>query len=107
MAGPKRYRPVPIIVNEIPRVDAVIISHNHYDHLDYQSVMDLNRKFAKNGLNWFVGLGTAEWFRSCGINENVNELDWWETKKFRDIEFCFTPAQHWCTRSLFDRYTYL
>lgn len=101
--GPKRYRPVPIKINDLPRVDAVVISHNHYDHLDYQSVIDLNRKFADHGIGWFVGLGTAEWFHSCGITKNVFELNWWESKKFKDLEFVFTPSQHWCTRTSFDR----
>jgi len=94
---------VPIKVNDLPRVDAVVISHNHYDHLDYQSVMDLNRKFSDKGIGWFVGLGTAEWFRSCGITQNVFELNWWESKNFKDIDFIFTPSQHWCSRSLLDR----
>lgn len=76
--GPCRFRPVPITIERLPNVDAVIISHNHYDHLDYKSVMDLNNKFGKKeeGLNWFVGLKGAEWFKSCGIIENVHELNW-------------------------------
>lgn len=102
-AGPKRYRPVPIVINRIPRVDAVIISHNHYDHLDYQSVIDLNKKFGPMGLNWFVGEGTASWFSSCGITQNVHELMWWKSKKFNNLEFVFTPAQHWCARGVADR----
>lgn len=105
--GPKRYRPVPIKINDLPRVDAVVISHNHYDHLDYQSVIDLNRKFADHGIGWFVGLGTAEWFHSCGITKNVFELNWWESKKFKDLEFVFTPSQHWCTRTSFDRFYFI
>lgn len=77
--GPIRFRPVPIEIEKIPKLDAVIISHNHYDHLDYNSVMSLDKKFGKNGantLNWFVGLGTECWFKSCGIKENVHELNW-------------------------------
>lgn len=48
-------------------------------------------------------MGTGDWFKSCGINENVNELTWWQSKKFRDIEFVFTPAQHWCRRGANDK----
>jgi N-acyl-phosphatidylethanolamine-hydrolysing phospholipase D len=107
-AGPKRFRPVPIPIERIPHVDAVVISHNHYDHLDHQSVLDLNKKLNKktqeNGVNWFVGKGTAEWFQSIGVSkEKVHELEWWESKKLNNLEFVFTPAQHWCRRSMFDK----
>lgn len=101
--GPKRFRPVPITIDRIPKVDAVVISHNHYDHLDHGSVMGLHRKFSKSGINWFVGLKSGEWFRSCGITANVHELNWWESKEFKGIQFVFTPAQHWCARGLLDR----
>ena len=93
-AGPKRFRPVPITIDRIPRIDAVIISHNHYDHLDHKSVLELHKRFGKESLNWFVGQGTRSWFSSCGITNNVHELNWWESKKLGDLEFVFTPAQH-------------
>lgn len=68
--------------------------------------MDLYKKFGENKkdpINWFVGSGTREWFESNGINSNVHELTWWESIKFKDLEFTFTPAQHWSSRSLTDR----
>ncbi|CAF0815862.1 unnamed protein product, partial [Brachionus calyciflorus] len=103
-AGPKRFRPVPMTIDKIPKLDAVVISHNHFDHLDYKSVLSLHEKFGKNEanpLNWFVGQGTGEWFKSCGIVKNVHELLWWESKNFKDLEFVFTPAQHWSSRGGF------
>lgn len=85
----------------------MIISHNHYDHLDYDSIMSLYKKFGENNnndpVNWFVGTGTGEWFKNCGIKSNVHEFSWWDSKKFKDLEFIFTPAQHWSSRSLNDR----
>ena len=104
--GPRRFRPVPITIEKIPKLDAVVISHNHYDHLDYNSVMSLNSKFGQskeNGLHWFVGLNSEAWFKSCGINDNVHELNWWEYKEYKNIKFVFTPAQHWCARGITDR----
>lgn len=107
MVGPKRYRPVPFTIDRLPRLDAVLISHNHYDHMDYESIKKLNDRFnGANGrekLHWFSGLGNAQWFRDNNINENVHELDWWQSKKVKNLKFVFTPAQHWCARGIFDR----
>jgi N-acyl-phosphatidylethanolamine-hydrolysing phospholipase D len=99
-----RYRDVPIQINRIPRIDCVVISHNHYDHLDQQSILDLNKKFGDNKrINWFCGIGTKEWFNSIGIYENVHELNWWQSINIKNIEFVFTPAQHWSMRKVFDK----
>ena len=94
---------MPIEINRIPRVDIVLISHNHYDHLDENSVEQLHAKFGSN-LKWLVPLGIAKWFQSNGIEINVIEFNWWQSMKFDDLEFVFSPAQHWSGRSLFDRF---
>lgn len=73
--GPKRYSPPPCELSEIPIVDAVVISHSHYDHLSHASVVALAKQHP--AAQFFVGLGLAGWFRSCGI-ERVTEMDWWE-----------------------------
>ena len=101
-AGPKRYRNVPIEINRIPRVDIVVISHNHYDHLDEDSVIALNEKFGTK-LTWCVPLGIKKWFTSLEIY-NVHELNWWQSRNIDELELVFTPAQHWSSRGLFDRF---
>ncbi|KAJ6639369.1 N-acyl-phosphatidylethanolamine-hydrolyzing phospholipase D [Pseudolycoriella hygida] len=101
--GPKRYRSCPCTISELPSIDAVVISHNHYDHLDYNSVQSLNSRFG-NKLRWFVPLGLAQWMKDSGV-QNIVELDWWESSSIStnsDVSFVFTPAQHWCKRTLTD-----
>ncbi|CAH2275726.1 N-acyl-phosphatidylethanolamine-hydrolyzing phospholipase D [Pelobates cultripes] len=102
-AGPKRFRGPPCTVEQLPKIDAVVISHNHYDHLDYKTVLSLNARFGTE-LRWFVPLGLLSWMQSCGC-ENVIELDWWEQNcvpRHDEVTFVFTPAQHWCKRGAFD-----
>lgn len=107
-AGPKRYRPPPCSIADLPRIDAVVISHNHYDHLDYSSVRQLNKRFGAT-LKWFVPLGLKQWFlRECCTN--VVELSWWDEQTLSDdssvpgahVRFCSVPAQHWSKRTLSD-----
>jgi N-acyl-phosphatidylethanolamine-hydrolysing phospholipase D len=74
--GRKRYRPPALTVDDLPEeLEAILISHNHFDHLDVQSVKSLNARYG-NKLRWFCGQGGGEWFIKSGI-ENVVELDWW------------------------------
>lgn len=75
MLGPKRFTDAPCKVTDIPIVDAVVISHNHYDHLSYNNVTALAKKHPN--CHFFAPLGNKEWFRRCGI-EKVTELDWWD-----------------------------
>ncbi|KAG8439958.1 hypothetical protein GDO86_005937 [Hymenochirus boettgeri] len=99
-AGPKRFRESPCTIKQLPKIDAVVISHNHYDHLDYNTVVELNERFG-NELRWFVPLGLLNWMQNCGC-ENVIELDWWEQNcvpGHDEVTFVFTPSQHWCKRT--------
>ncbi|XP_060069194.1 N-acyl-phosphatidylethanolamine-hydrolyzing phospholipase D-like [Ylistrum balloti] len=101
--GPKRYRPPPFKIDELPVLDAVVISHNHYDHLDHGSVVSLNKKFGDE-LWWYVPMGTRRWMLDCGC-KNVVELSWWEEHRHspdQNITFCLTPSQHWCKRTATD-----
>lgn len=72
--GPKRYTPKPCDLADIPIVDAVVISHSHYDHLSHSSVLEIQKNQPE--AQFFVGLGLESWFRKSGLNK-VTELDWW------------------------------
>lgn len=74
-AGPKRYTRRACAIADLPFVDAVIISHSHYDHLSAATIQELRTRFPD--AHFFVGLGLAKWFRSSGVT-NVTEMDWWE-----------------------------
>jgi L-ascorbate metabolism protein UlaG (beta-lactamase superfamily) len=98
-AGPKRVIQPAIKISDLPPIDLVLISHNHYDHLDIPTLKLLNAKFSPKVL---VGLGNKELLRSNGIT-NVVEMDWWDKFLFNDIPISFTPTQHWSARGLFDK----
>jgi N-acyl-phosphatidylethanolamine-hydrolysing phospholipase D len=78
--GPRRFTEPPCAVGDIPAVDAVLISHSHYDHLSHGSVLEVQRRHPD--AQFFVGLGLASWFRKAGLR-NVTELDWWEDAELR------------------------
>ncbi|GFO28856.1 N-acyl-phosphatidylethanolamine-hydrolyzing phospholipase d [Plakobranchus ocellatus] len=101
LIGPKRYRKPPCTISELPNIDCVLISHNHYDHLDYNSVLALYRRFG-DSLCWYVPMGIKKWMSDCGVN-NVVECTWWqEHNADSGFKFVCTPAQHWSTRTLND-----
>ena len=102
-SGPKRYRPPACTVEELPKVDAVVISHTHYDHLDYNSVLALNTKYGTD-LKWFVPSGSKDWFEGCGIQaEHIHDMVWWQNVTMADgTTIIFTPGNHWSKRTLTD-----
>ena len=112
-AGPKRFLPPPVALDELPPIDVVTISHNHYDHLDYTTVQRLVELYNP----YFVvpaGL-KSKWFakQSFCVNslERVTELNWWEhadiATSHAHVRVHAVPAQHWSYRSGFDRFTTL
>ena len=105
--GPKRYTPTPCTIEELPDVDVVIISHNHYDHLDHATIMQLYERRTEH-IHFFCALGNASWFHSCGIPASqVSELDWWDGVKVAvdgigSLSLTCTPSQHISGRSIWD-----
>ncbi|KAK1590558.1 NAPE-hydrolyzing phospholipase D [Colletotrichum navitas] len=116
--GPKRYTSKPCDLVDIPFVDAVLISHSHYDHLSHQSVLTIQKHNPK--AHFFVGLGLETWFRNAGLR-NVTELDWWEDAEISLIvdkgvdhvpetisaQISCLPSQHTSARTPFDKDTTL
>lgn len=103
--GRKRFTEgLPIEIENLPAIDAVIFSHDHYDHLDYGSIMKLKDKVKKFYTPLGVGAHLIEW----GVKEeNVIELNWWEETRYEDLVFRCTPARHFSGRGLGDRFSTL
>jgi L-ascorbate metabolism protein UlaG (beta-lactamase superfamily) len=98
--GPRRVRPPGIEFDGLPRIDVVVVSHNHYDHMDLRSLAQLHRR---DRPRFVVPLGNARFLASAGIEDAV-ELDWWrETKVGDETSVTLVPVQHWSGRTLFDR----
>ena len=99
-AGPKRLIAPAISLEELPRIDVVTVSHNHYDHLDIVSLKTLY-KLNPNAL-FLVSKGDMDLLVRSGI-QNVTEFLWWENIKVKNTLFTFTPVQHWSARGFRDR----
>ena len=95
--GPKRYVESAIRLNEIPETDLFLLTHNHYDHLDYSTVRNFPHKKSKV----LVPLKLSKYFTRNGF-KNVNELDWYDNIKVNDLKITLLPAVHWSKRSLND-----
>lgn len=99
--GNQRYsKDIPINLEELPVIDAVIFSHDHYDHLDYDSVRKLKGKVR----HFYVPLGLGSHLQRWGIpKENITEHNWWDSSALDGLQLVCTPARHFSGRSLFDR----
>ena len=101
-AGPKRFQPVPVPLRAMPPLDLVIVSHDHYDHLDYPTV----RQLAKHDVPFVTSLGVGAHLEAWGVRpERIIELDWWESHRPPNTELTVTaaPSQHFSGRGLNDR----
>lgn len=104
-AGPRRHVPPAMAIRDLPHIDLVLVSHNHYDHLDAASVAALAAQPGGPPL-FVVPLGLRAWLSERGIG-NAVELDWWQTHRLvagsGNVEVMLCPAQHWSARGLRDR----
>ncbi|MFL6665424.1 MAG: MBL fold metallo-hydrolase [Rhizobacter sp.] len=103
LAGPKRFQPVPIALRALPPVDLVVLSHDHYDHLDYPTIRELA---THSRVPFVTSLGVGAHLEAFGIApERITELDWWETHTLPGAELAVTaaPSQHFSGRGLKDR----
>ena len=98
--GPARVRKPGIAFDELPNIDLILLTHNHYDHMDLDTLTKLNQRFAPTVL---VSTGNKTLLRSIGF-EDVHELDWWDDIQINPaLKITFAPTQHFSGRSLWDR----
>ena len=88
------------IIDQLPQLDAILLTHDHYDHLDLASIKKLKSKVS----TWFVALGVARHLEAWGVPSNkITEFDWWDDIEFEGISITFTPSRHFSGRGLTDR----
>lgn len=99
--GPRRYSDeLPIAIEKLPKIDAIILSHDHYDHLDYGSILKLKDKTSR----FYTALGVGNHLVRWGVKpEMIEELNWWEETTLEDIMLACAPARHFSGRGMFDR----
>ena len=98
-AGPKRVIKPGIALDDLPAIDIVLISHNHYDHLDLDTLKRLRDRYAPK---FVAGLKTKSFLEDNGIN-NAIDMDWWQSIKANKTKITFVPSQHWSARGIFDK----
>ncbi|MBT8230776.1 MAG: MBL fold metallo-hydrolase [Bacteroidia bacterium] len=87
------------IIDELPPIDIVLLTHDHYDHLDYKSIQKLKSKVRQ----FLVPLGLSRHLKAWGVESRIDEFDWWENMDINGIRFTFTPTQHFSGRWINDR----
>lgn len=99
-AGPKRFHKTPLTLEQLPEIKGVLISHDHYDHLDKKTIAFLKSRVE----NFVVPLGVGNHLREWGVaDSHIYELDWWDSVSVGKLELTATPSQHFSGRGLNDR----
>ena len=98
--GPKRLIPPAISIENLPPIDVITISHNHYDHLDIRSLKKIYE--INPNVIFLIPMGDKKIFEKKKI-KNVFEFLWWDNFEVNEVQFTFTPVQHWSARGFFDR----
>ena len=94
------YKELPISIEKLPKIDYVFISHDHYDHLDYESIEKLKNKTKA----FILPIGVGVHFREWGIEDSkIHEYNWWDEDSIDGLSFAFTPARHFSGRGLFNQ----
>jgi L-ascorbate metabolism protein UlaG (beta-lactamase superfamily) len=97
--GPKRFHPPPLALHLLPKMDAVVISHDHYDHLDMETIKHL----AQVGSHFVVPLGIGAHLERWGVpGSQFTELDWWQSTELQGLKITSTPVRHYSGRGLRD-----
>jgi L-ascorbate metabolism protein UlaG (beta-lactamase superfamily) len=98
-AGPRRARPPGQSLDALPSVDLLLVSHNHYDHMDLPTLRQVRKRWSPPAVS---GLANARHLAKAGIRSAV-ELDWWQTTELAGARITYVPAQHFSARTLYDR----
>ena len=104
-AGPKRFFAAPVRLEDLPPLDVVLVSHDHYDHLGAATIRQLAQLESMRGARWVTSLGVGAILRGYGVTaERISELDWTEQLVVRGITITALPSRHFSGRSMFNRF---
>jgi L-ascorbate metabolism protein UlaG (beta-lactamase superfamily) len=104
-SGPKRFFAPPLALEDLPPLDVVLISHDHFDHLGKETIKKLARLESGRGAQWLTSLGVGTELQRFGVRkDSITELDWTESKSVKDLTITALPARHFSGRSLLNRF---
>ena len=99
-AGPARFHAPPVRLEDVPPIEGLVLSHDHYDHLDLPTIEALKDRVKR----YFVPLGVGQRLRDWGVSaDRIEEMDWWQERQWGDVTVTAAPAQHFSGRTLWDR----